>query len=121
MAPSTILVVDDDAAIRDLLSEVFELEGYRVETAANGAEALQRLEQVRPVLILLDVTMPILDGLGVAQELRRRGSPIPVLILSALDEVDRDAHVLGTGRLGKPFDLFVLLTMVARYCAGWQC
>ena len=120
MAAATILIVDDDVAIRELLSETLAWEGYRVAPAANGAEALQRVGQVQPSLILLDVTMPILDGLGVAQELRRRGSPIPVLILSALDEVDRDAHVLGTGRLGKPFDLFVLLSTVERYCAGWQ-
>jgi len=121
MTASTILIVDDDAAIRDLLSEVFECEGYRVVTAVNGAEALRLLEYVQPSLILLDVTMPVLDGVGVAQELRRRGSPIPTLILSALDEANRDAYVLGARRLGKPFDLFVLLAMVARYYAGWQC
>ena len=64
--------------------------------------------------------MPILDGLGVAQELRRRGSPIPTLILSALDEASQNAHMLGARWLGKPFDLGALLATVAYYCAGWQ-
>ncbi len=120
MTMPTILVVDDDAAIRDLLSEVFECEGYHAITAANGAEALQLLESWHPSVILLDVTMPILDGLDVARELRRRGSPIPTLILSALDEAGQDTQALCAGRLGKPFDLFVLLSTIERYCAGWQ-
>ena len=59
LAAPTILVVDDDAAIRDLLAEVFELAGYRAETAANGAEAGCPLNPVRLSLILLDETMPV--------------------------------------------------------------
>lgn len=120
MAAPAILVVDDDAAIRDLLIEVFELEGYRVKTAANGVEALRLLGSWQPSLILLDLTMPVLDGLDVAQELRRRGGPIPLLIFSALDQAGHQAQVLGADFLGKPFDLFVLLATVAYYCTRWQ-
>jgi CheY-like chemotaxis protein len=121
MAAATILIVDDDVAIRELLSETLAGEGYRVATAANGAEALQRLGQVQPSLIVLDVTMPVLDGLGVAQELRRRGSPIPILLVSALDDVAEQAHRLGAiGYLEKPFDLVTLLSTVGCYCTPCQ-
>ena len=120
MTVPTILVVDDDAAIRDLLSEVFECEGYHVITAANGAEVLQLQESWHPSVILLDVTMAILDSLDVARDLRQRGSPIPTLILSVLDEAGQDTQALYASRPGKPFDLFVLLSTVERYCAGWQ-
>ncbi len=113
--------MDDDAAIRDLLSETLACEGYRVATAANGVEALQRLGQLQPSLIVLDVTMPVLDGVGVAQELRRRGSSIPILLVSALDDVAEQAQRLGAvGYLEKPFDLVTLLSTVGCYCTPCQ-
>jgi two-component system, OmpR family, response regulator PrrA len=65
--------------------------------------------------------MPVLDGLGVAQELRRRGSPIPILLVSALDDVAEQAHRLGAiGYLEKPFDLVTLLSTVGCYCTPCQ-
>ena len=102
MAAATILIVDDDVAIRELLSETLACEGYRVATAANGAEALQRLGQVQPSLIVLDVTMPI-------------------LLVSALDDVAEQVHRLGAiGYLEKPFDLVALLSTVGCYCTPCQ-
>jgi len=87
-----ILVVDDDAAVREALRRALQLEGYEVELAGDGAEALDRLklDSVEPDALLLDVSMPRLDGLEVCRRLRRGGSRVPVLMLTARrEEADR--------------------------------
>jgi two-component system nitrogen regulation response regulator NtrX len=79
---ATILVVDDEAAIRESLRMILEFEGYQVEEARHGADALARLGEVSPDAILLDIRMPELDGIEVLRALRERGNEAPVLMIS---------------------------------------
>ena len=109
-----ILVVDDDAAVREALRRALQLEGYEVELAGDGAEALDRLklDSVEPDARVLDVSMPRLDGLEVCRRLRRGGSRIPVLMLTARDEVVDRVAGLDAGAddyVVKPFALEELL------------
>jgi len=86
---STILVVDDEKNIVQLARLYLDKEGYRVEAAYDGAQALEKAKSVRPDLIVLDIMMPELDGLAVCQELRKT-SNVPIIILTARgDDVDR--------------------------------
>ena len=83
-----ILVVDDDLYIRELYEEVLKTEGYEVETAKDGEETLGRLQQGGYDLILLDIMMPKLDGLGVMDALKKTPPPVPngpILLLTNLD------------------------------------
>ena len=112
---SPILVVDDDPSIRATVSEILELEGYPVETAADGAEALQAVERVRPALVLLDMRMPVLDGWGFARALRERGVELPIVVMTAAQNARTwAAEIRAAGYLAKPFDLLDLLTTVER-------
>lgn len=108
-----ILVVDDDYAIRMAVSEILQFEGYSVATAANGAEALEAIERLKPSLVLLDMRMPVLDGWGFARELRARGLRLPILVMTAARSASRWAEEIGAqGYLAKPFDLPDLLKVV---------
>ena len=109
-----ILVVDDDAAVRESLRRALQLEGYDVELAADGAEALDRLklDGAGADALVLDVSMPRLDGLEVCRRLRRSGSTVPVLMLTARDEVADRVAGLDAGAddyVVKPFALEELL------------
>jgi two-component system response regulator MprA len=109
-----ILVVDDERAVRESLRRALELEGYDVELAADGQEALERLESdVRePDALLLDVLMPRVDGLEVCRRLRRAGSRLPILMLTARAEVENRVEGLDAGAddyITKPFALEELL------------
>ena len=73
MTEAPILVVDDDPSIVSTVSEILDFEGYPVQTAANGAEALRAIERMQPSLVLLDMRMPVMDGWGFANALRERG------------------------------------------------
>ncbi len=105
-----ILVVDDEEAVRESLRRALQLEGYDVELASDGAEALDLLaaEPAQPDAIVLDVLMPRLDGLEVARELRREGNSVPILMLTARAAVDDRVAGLDAGAddyLVKPFAL----------------
>ncbi len=108
-----LLVVDDEPAVRDSLRRALLLEGYEVDLAASGDEALARLEDMGlPDAILLDVLMPGTDGLQVCSRLRRSGNLTPVLMLTARDEVADRVAGLDAGAddyLVKPFALEELL------------
>jgi two-component system, chemotaxis family, chemotaxis protein CheY len=111
-----ILVVDDDPDILDALSEILEAEGYEVDRARHGQEALSRLDQRHPDLILLDLMMPVMDGWEFAQALRRRedGAQVPVVVLSADRQAGAKARVVGARAfLAKPFELNELLRVVS--------
>jgi DNA-binding response OmpR family regulator len=87
--PNTILVVDDEKNIVQLARLYLDKEGYRVEAAYDGAQALEKARSVRPDLVILDIMMPEVDGLSVAKELRKT-SNVPIIILTARgDDVDR--------------------------------
>jgi len=112
-----VFVVDDDAAVRESLGRALRLEGYEVELAADGAEALERLEGdgTGVDLVVLDVLMPNVDGLEVCRRLRRGGSRLPVLMLTARDEVADRVAGLDAGAddyVVKPFALAELLARV---------
>ena len=103
-----VLVVDDDADVRDSLRRALGYAGYEVATAVNGAEALKSVARSPVDLIILDVLMPMLDGLGACRALRDRGDGTPVLVLTARDTVDDRVAGLDAGAddyLVKPFAL----------------
>jgi two-component system, OmpR family, response regulator MprA len=108
-----ILVVDDERAVRESLRRALELEGYGVELASDGEEALERLAlQPAPDAVVLDILMPGVDGLEVCRRLRRDGHGVPVLMLTARAEVDSRVAGLDAGAddyLPKPFALAELL------------
>ncbi|WP_086692383.1 response regulator transcription factor [Streptomyces recifensis] len=107
-SPGTVLVVDDDAAIRRSLERGLRLNGFTVRTAADGAEALAAVGRESPDVLVLDVSMPGLTGIQVCARLRDEGRELPVLMLSALDETaDRIAGLQAGGDdyLVKPFAL----------------
>ncbi|MEI8335914.1 MAG: response regulator transcription factor [Actinomycetes bacterium] len=111
MAPR-ILIADDDRAIRDALERAIGLEGYEVELVNDGVAALEAVARSAPDLLILDVMMPSLDGLGVCRALRNQGNRTPILILTARTEVSDRVSGLDAGAddyLPKPFALDELL------------
>ncbi|MEU7867229.1 response regulator transcription factor [Dactylosporangium sp. NPDC049140] len=107
-----ILVVDDDAAVRDSLARTLRFEGYQVETADNGAAAILAVRGAEPDAVVLDVSMPVIDGLETCRELRGEGVLVPVLMLTARDSVGDRVAGLDAGAddyLVKPFALQELL------------
>ena len=110
-----ILVVDDDRAVREALERALGLEGYDVELAADGAEALAAVERREPDAVVLDVLMPGIDGLEVCRLLRKAQSRVPILMLTVRDELGDRIEGLDAGAddyLGKPFELEELLARV---------
>jgi len=109
-----ILVVDDERAVRESLRRALELEGYDIELAEDGRVALTRLheEETQPDAVILDLLMPGVDGLEVCRQLRREGNHVPVLMLTARDEVENRVAGLDAGAddyVTKPFALEELL------------
>lgn len=119
-ARGSILVVDDDSRIRMSIAEMLQLEGYRVSTAANGQEALNRLKvPPLPSLILLDVVMPVMDGWQFRHELLKEEAlaSIPVVITSSISAAYQlKGHLQSVAYLEKPFDREQLLSVVRKYC-----
>ena len=112
---SRVLIVDDDAGVRRMLARTLEAEGYDVTVAADGGGALVEIERAAPDLILLDVTMPGLGGLGVTKRLRGKGHAVPVLLLTARDAIADRVAGLDAGAddyLVKPFATEELLARV---------
>ena len=111
-----ILVVDDERAVRESLRRALELEGYEIELAEDGSQALERLEsEAEPDAMVLDILMPGVDGLEVSRTLRRKGSKLPILMLTARTQVEDRVEGLDAGAddyLTKPFALEELLARV---------
>jgi two-component system, OmpR family, response regulator MprA len=111
-----ILVVDDERAVRESLRRALELEGYEIELAEDGTQALERLgSDPEPDAMVLDVLMPGLDGLEVSRTVRRNGSRLPILMLTARTQVEDRVEGLDAGAddyLTKPFALEELLARV---------
>ncbi len=112
MGAGSILVVDDDAEIRDTLTAVLQEEGYDVRSAENGEEALIEVRRWHPDLMLLDLMMPVLSGWEVLEALEESGEigDVPIVVVSAMcaPGVRECLH--------KPVDLEELLEVVARHC-----
>ncbi|AFP41777.1 response regulator transcription factor [Mycolicibacterium smegmatis] len=107
-----ILVVDDDRAVRESLRRSLSFNGYSVELAQDGVEALDAITNNRPDALILDVMMPRLDGLEVCRQLRSTGDDLPILVLTARDSVSERVAGLDAGAddyLPKPFALEELL------------
>ncbi|KYF77740.1 hypothetical protein BE11_31095 [Sorangium cellulosum] len=117
-----ILVVEDDLDIRSILSQLLVFEGYDVEEAADGAEALALLRRDKPpALILLDLMMPVMDGWQLRAELQRDPAlaSIPVVIVSADVRAEQEASRLRVaGLLKKPLQIEPLLELVHRICGA---
>jgi two-component system response regulator MprA len=111
-----ILVVDDERAVRESLRRALELEGYEIELAEDGAQALERLgSDAEPDAMVLDVLMPGMDGLEVSRTVRRNGNKLPILMLTARTQVEDRVEGLDAGAddyLTKPFALEELLARV---------
>ena len=115
----SILVVEDDVGAREALTDILRDEGFEVLEAANGREALDRLQGgTRPCVILLDLVMPVMDGWEFRQRQLREASfaPIPVVVLTATAG-DGPEAVPAADVLRKPVDFDALLERVERHCA----
>ena len=124
MTPSafgSILVVEDDPAVRDLVAACLDMEGYTVEEAQDGAEAIDALnQQRRPLdplqLVLLDMMLPDVDGLEVLRHWAVAGAPVPVVAMSANSQLLSAAMAAGAqAALAKPFDIQQLVAVVERH------
>ncbi len=106
-----ILVVDDEEPVRDVLCEYFESQGFGVEGAPDGEAALAALGRLRPDLVLLDVRMPGIDGVEVLRRIRRADPDVPVIMVTANEDVALAKEMLKLGAfdyVAKPFDFSYL-------------
>jgi CheY-like chemotaxis protein len=114
-AAPLVLVVEDDPDVLDLEEEALVRRGYRVARARHGEEALQRIAESEPQLILLDMRMPVMDGWAFARAFRERyGRRIPIVVVTAAEDSRLRADEVGADAdLGKPFELEQLYEVVA--------
>ena len=122
MSERPILIVEDNADIRDTLREVLELEGHAVRTAENGQDGLRVIDEIGPPrLVLLDPPLPVMDGWQFYERLRRGRDPAvagtPVIVLSGVADTTRLGGALDCPVLRKPVDLEQLIDMVRDRCA----
>lgn len=104
-----LLIVDDQQGIRLLLNEVFKREGYETLLAANGIEALDIAERVKPDGVLLDMKIPGMDGIEILKRLKSKTPEVPVVMMTAYGELDliQEAMKLGAAHyFTKPFDIY---------------
>ncbi len=117
MASKRVLVVDDEAAIREVLQQVLEIEGYSVQCAVNGSDGLSRLRNMpKPCAILLDLMMPIMNGWqfmeSLGQDISLKG--VPVIVITAF--TDRTQPIQASKVLKKPIDVDYLLDTIKSCC-----
>jgi CheY-like chemotaxis protein len=113
-----VLVVEDDADVREMLRTILETEGYDTLVAANGAEALEAMQQRRPCVVLLDLMMPVMDGWTFRE--RQLGMPafaeVPVICLTAVYDPQAASQALHAPCLHKPVEMDALLDRVEQAC-----
>jgi CheY-like chemotaxis protein len=118
----SVLVVDDDLAVLDVIADVLELAGYEVDTAEHGGEALEKLRLSLPGVVLLDLMMPVMSGEEFLRECRRSGqrAAFPVVVLTAAMAPSEDpaASLDVEAFIAKPFDIDVLVATVRRFMPG---
>jgi len=113
----TVLIVDDEFGVAEVLQSILEDEGYRVVTAINGKQGLARLAEVTPDLVMLDYMMPIMDGTKTLAAIRNDGAyaNLPVIMMSSLDEATvRDSTTQYTTFLRKPFRAAAVIALVSK-------
>ena len=113
----TVLVVDDDVDLLKMVEILLQGEGYRVVLAEEGQEALSKIDEEMPDMILLDMKMPGMDGWEFAREFHARyDHAIPIVVFTAAEDARKRAEEIGAvSWVGKPFDLDTLLEAVAKY------
>lgn len=117
----TVLIVDDEAPIRKMINEILSLEGYPVESAANGVEALDIMARGGSRVVLLDIKMPVMDGrevmahLQTTPDIRARNK---VALLSAWANLEANADLTADGKLAKPFTADQLINIIETLGAG---
>ncbi len=110
-----ILIVDDQKGIRRLLEEFFKREGWTVYVASDGREAIAKTDEVLPGIILMDVKMPGMSGLEASKKILEKHNRLPILMMSAYEEIDIKEEALKAGIRGfiiKPFNIMHLLDVV---------
>ena len=118
MSRPTVLIVEDDAALRDALCATVELAGFAVESADSGSRALQLVENSDCNLIISDVQMPGMDGLGLLHKLKTNVPDIPVVLMTAYGTIEKAVDAMRAGAsdyLVKPFEAEILVKMIRRY------
>ena len=120
LMPKSVLVVDDDQSLRELLRLHLSAAGYAVSTASDGIEAGYAVLKSLPDLIITDVNMPHMDGYQFVEALKADKSlpPIPVIFLTSLDEFDRGQQLGAVGYITKPVRADKLLAVVAEHLPG---
>jgi CheY-like chemotaxis protein len=121
MAHPTVLIVDDDPTIRNMLVEVLSLEGYPTETANNGREALDALNHGGPRVILLDLLMPVMSGREVMERLRAMPGTRTkhgIIFVSAVSKLEEHRDLEPDGTLAKPFTVTQLLNVIESVSAS---
>lgn len=118
-----VLVVDDEPSIRETLSFILEMEGFTVDVAADGEEALVKVQQTTPRVVLLDVMMPKKDGYRVCEEIKKdhKTAATKVVILTAMGQAADRARALAVGAdayVSKPFDEDSLIALLHRLLSG---
>lgn len=121
MANHHILVIEDEADLRETLKEFLEVLGFKVETAANGREGLRQLDETgHPCLILLDLMMPVMNGWEFLEVIKKDQqhvlASIPVVVVSAAVNVTAIRQQFGCRAMHKPFDIDQLVTLVREHC-----
>jgi DNA-binding response OmpR family regulator len=111
----TVLLVEDDRTLGAALVSLFSGEGYEVDYAADGVVALEHIETYRPDIVVTDVMMPRLDGIGLVKSLRERGHQVPVIMISANNVNPQQP---GVRFVAKPFDIECLLAAVHDACSA---
>jgi putative two-component system response regulator len=118
-----VIVVDDEPSIREICADVLSSEGYQVSTAKNGQEAVDIMAQEPIDLVLMDIMMPVMDGLSACKAIKadERTRDVPVVIMSAahnLRERVSEVHCIAEAVVPKPFDFDQLLETVGRLICG---
>ena len=117
----SVLIVEDDRNIAELLQMYLEKEGYAVTIAADGGQGLQKFRSIKPDLVLLDVMMPVMDGWSVCKSIRSEAQT-PIIMLTAKGETDDKVTGLKTGAddyITKPFEMKEVLARIARWTTGF--
>ena len=118
MDASYVLVVDDDPAIRGLVADALRSEGYTVDLAAHGKEALDAMRARRPATVVLDLMMPVMDGFSFMEACHREQlcNDVPIVVISAVqDALKRMDELSVHACMAKPFDLDELIRTVSSY------
>lgn len=119
-----ILIVEDERDARETLEQLLQMEGYSAASAANGREGLQKLDEFRPCMILLDLMMPVMNGWEFLAALKEQRQDVlqsvPVVVISAAADVGDIPRQLGCPTMRKPLDIDQLLSLARQHCKSLE-